>query len=516
MLFIKKRKLWLLFVLLSILQAPKSFADTYALILGMQNYQKGWPDIPDTPRAVNSLSWALYKQNIKVESALNLNSQQVWQRLKTFKEKYNQANTKQLLFFFLGHGGRSSDEGGLFFPSDMPRTEALVDLEKWGVGLEQLSTFSKTLQSPEALFFFFSPIADPRLKKMVHTRVSSQDTHGTRCIVAWNPWHKNVGGTMSQSVSHFIALLSSGQGDHNQDGRWSGSEMGRYVIQQNIMPGGSLCHTSKAYPEFALNIKKTITTAHQQAILPDKPDVLPEKPKVPAPEKKKSSKKRSSWKEPHTQITFMPISGGCFTMGDKNGSKDETIHKVCLNDYWLGQTEVTQEQWRKILPHTPEKLPGVGNLPVAAVSFHQITKFIQTLNRRSPHHFRLPSEAEWEFACRERGRKISQKGLAKRAWFVKNSNNSRHPVAKKAINRLGLFDIQGNVWEWTADWYDAHYYRRSPKDNPVNRKVTQRRTIRGGSWINPARFLRCANRYRLKPESALPSVGFRLVWEKKE
>ena len=196
-------------------------------------------------------------------------------------------------------------------------------------------------------------------------------------------------------------------------------------------------------------------------------------------------------------FTMVPVKGGTFDMGatpeQENPDSDEKpVHSVTLSDYMIGQTQVTQELWQAVMGSNPSNFKGV-NLPVENVSWNNCKKFIERLNAYTGLRFRLPTEAEWEFAARggNNSRHFQYSGsnnVNEVAWNVGNSDRKTHPVGSKAPNELGLYDMSGNVWEWCQDWYKKKYYKQAPLRNPQGPVSVSAhiRVIRGGSWCNSA------------------------------
>ncbi|AEE50007.1 SUMF1/EgtB/PvdO family nonheme iron enzyme [Haliscomenobacter hydrossis] len=215
------------------------------------------------------------------------------------------------------------------------------------------------------------------------------------------------------------------------------------------------------------------------------------------------------------------IPGGKFKMGsnETNAQTDEKpVHEVILNDFYLGKTEVTQEQWRAVMGNDPPELgfKGCDQCPVENVSWDNVQQFIQKLNAQTGKNYRLPTEAEWEYAAR--GGAISQdftyagsNNLDEVAWYDSNSGIKTHPVAQKKANELGLYDMSGNVYEWCQDWYDAEYYQKSPANNPQGPNTGSLRVNRGGSWSSRPIYARVAYRRLDSPGLRDSYLGFRLA-----
>jgi formylglycine-generating enzyme required for sulfatase activity len=216
-------------------------------------------------------------------------------------------------------------------------------------------------------------------------------------------------------------------------------------------------------------------------------------------------------------------------MGEKGIA--EPVHSVTLSDFSIGKYPVTQKLWQEVMGSNPSHFKG-DDLPVEKVSWDDVQDFLKKLNAKFPGHgFRLPTEAEWEFAAR--GGALSKgyqyagsDDLQEVGWFWENSgdkplssewkadlvqkNNCRtHPVGQKKANELGLYDMSGNVWEWCADWYGD--YAAEAQKNPEGPKTGTYRVIRGGSWGGTARTCRVAFRNRVAPEYRDDDLGFRLV-----
>ncbi len=213
---------------------------------------------------------------------------------------------------------------------------------------------------------------------------------------------------------------------------------------------------------------------------------------------------------------MIKVPSGCFQMGSNSGDDDEQpVHRVCVGSFMLGKYEVTQNQWQAVMGDNPSYFKNCGGeCPVESVSWHDVQTFIQRLNNQTGEQYRLPTEAEWEYACRSGGRNQKYCGGSNPdsvAWYDDNSGKTTHPVGQKRANGLGLYDMSGNVWEWVEDWYNESYYNNSPKNNPAGASGGSNRVIRGGSWFSFVSYLRSALRFDLVPGSRSDDVGFRLA-----
>ena len=218
---------------------------------------------------------------------------------------------------------------------------------------------------------------------------------------------------------------------------------------------------------------------------------------------------------------MIAVEGGTFTMGataeqaSDAYSDEKPTHQVTLSSYYIGKTEVTQELWQAVMGSNPSGFSG-ANLPVEKVSWEDCQIFIAILNELTGKYFRLPTEAEWEYAARggskSQGYKYSGSNTVDDvAWYPSNSSSKTHPVATKAPNELGIYDMSGNVLEWCSDWYSSSYYSSSSQYNPTGPASGSRRVYRGGSWGSSARLCRVSYRDYNGPSYRFYNLGLRLA-----
>ena len=250
-------------------------------------------------------------------------------------------------------------------------------------------------------------------------------------------------------------------------------------------------------------------------------------------------------------MTLVRIEPGSFQMGTTKEQIDQLLrlfpdskrewfddeqpqHPVKITrPFFLGTHPVTQGQYQAIMGSNPSHFKGSDDLPVENVSWLDAVSFCNKMSekdKRTPFYringtdvadvggngYRLPSEAEWEYACRAGmaglfpwGDDIGKQG--EHAWFSDNSDSKTHPVGQKCPNAWGLYDMLGNVWEWCADWYDEKYYASSPAADPPGPSEASYRVFRGGSWGDDAGYCRPAYRSRYVPESRISYLGFRVA-----
>lgn len=209
------------------------------------------------------------------------------------------------------------------------------------------------------------------------------------------------------------------------------------------------------------------------------------------------------------------VEGGRFMMGSNSGDDDEKpVHEVELSSFYIGKYEVTQAQWQAVMGNNPSYFKDCDQCPVENVSWDDVQEFIGKLNQKTGKKYRLPSEAEWEYAARggkkSGGFKYSgSDNIGTVACYDFNSNKKTKTVGTKFDNELGIFDMSGNVWEWCNDWYGS--YSGTFQRNPQGASSGQFRVLRGGSWGTVASYCRVTRRVRRIPGARDVNVGFRLV-----
>jgi len=216
------------------------------------------------------------------------------------------------------------------------------------------------------------------------------------------------------------------------------------------------------------------------------------------------------------KMELVLIRPGTFKMGSEESSDVKPVHEVTISKpFYLGKYEVTRQQWEKVMGSNPSNFKG-PDLPVENVSWNDCLAFLGKLNEKTGGaEFSLPTEAQWEYACRAGGTGEycygdDEAGLAEYAWYSNNSENKTHPVGTKKANLFGLYDIHGNVWEWCEDWKGE--YSAAPQTDPKGPAAGQFRVLRGGSWYDDASFCRSAIRSLGDvPDFRFGDIGVRVV-----
>ena len=221
------------------------------------------------------------------------------------------------------------------------------------------------------------------------------------------------------------------------------------------------------------------------------------------------------------------VTGGTFMMGatseqgDEANNDESPIHQVTLKNYYIGETIVTQGLWEAVMgatiTHKRKAWQSQGKgfaYPMYNINYSECLEFIHKLNSMTGQKFRLPTEAEWEFAARggnkSKGYKYSGSNeLNDVAWYKDNSNSNTHSVKTKSPNELGLYDMSGNVWEWCIDWYGK--YNGNIQTNPTGPSTGSSRVLRGGCWLNNAQFCRVSFRLFGTPNHRNDNLGLRLA-----
>lgn len=225
------------------------------------------------------------------------------------------------------------------------------------------------------------------------------------------------------------------------------------------------------------------------------------------------------YRHKQTGMVFVLIPSGTFKMGSppsekgRFGGNEGPVHEVTLNSFLISKYEVTQGVWQKIMGNNPSHFKKGDDYPVEQVSWNDCQEFCRKTG------LRLPTEAEWEYACRA--------GITTRfywgdevngdyMWYRDNAGGTTHPVGQKQPNDFGLYDMSGNVWEWCQDRYDHDYYKNSPKNNPKGPESGKDRPLRGGQARLGEDFCRSAIRFWQSPEKRLSSAGLRYVQDLSE
>ncbi|CAK8714049.1 Formylglycine-generating enzyme, required for sulfatase activity, contains SUMF1/FGE domain [Candidatus Electronema halotolerans] len=268
--------------------------------------------------------------------------------------------------------------------------------------------------------------------------------------------------------------------------------------------------------------KRVVQSAPEAPVEQLRPQKQAPAPQVPAAPPLPPPKKGDIMINELSGMELIYLPSGCFKMGSSINEKgrfawEGPVHEVCVDGFWIGKYEVTQEQWQKIMGGNPSGFQKGGSYPVENVSWNDAQKFLNRMNKRSSRVYRLPTEAEWEYACRadSSGKYCGGDTPDFLAWHEENSGGITHPAGKLQANAFGLYDMSGNVWEWCSDRFDKNYYglagtRLNPQ-GPAS--GSENRVVRGGSAGSRVLNCRAAFRFRNKPDYRENLMGFRVVMQ---
>lgn len=215
----------------------------------------------------------------------------------------------------------------------------------------------------------------------------------------------------------------------------------------------------------------------------------------------------------HESLELVDVPAGNFMMGGSRAN-EQPIHEVSVPEFAIGKYPVTQAQWKAVMGTDPSYFKG-DNHPVEQVSWYYAQEFCRRLSEITGQTFRLPSEAEWEYACRagSTGKYCfgdDPKQLGDYAWYAENSDDTTHPVGQKLPNAFGLYDMHGNVWEWCQDDWHPNY-KGAPTDGSAWEGDSPYKIVRGGSWFNSQLLARAISRNYFRPANRDFNVGFRVL-----
>ncbi|HXG17813.1 MAG TPA: SUMF1/EgtB/PvdO family nonheme iron enzyme [Methylomirabilota bacterium] len=504
-----------------------TYKESHALIVGVSEYTN-WPNLEAVKDDVTEVKAALERLGFHVVVKVNLQYGDMVEAYRDFIRQYGLDPDSRLLFYFAGHGytlpnsyGEKTDPEdwmGVLLPQDapmlprpgVPKELALFRSNGHFLPIAQFSLWAKEIQARHVLFLFdscFSGATGFDLSTNLE-QISGEITQWTK-----EPTRQFItAGTANQAVPQksifrrqFIDALK-GAADSNRDGYVTGSELGAFL--------------KRKVTEYS---NKTQTPQYGKLLDPrlDKGDfIFPLSGTVQCV----ATPPPASLSLLYTNslgMQFVLISAGEFTMGAEESTDSanaKPAHKVSISrPFYIGKFEVTQGQWSTLMETNPSHFTGDPQLPVENVSWTEVQEFIRRLNARegSPR-YRLPTEAEWEYAARacaatdySFGNDVAQ--LGQYAWFDENADKRTHVVGKLQPNAWGLHDVQGNVWEWCQDWYGD--YPADAVRDPTGSPQGAFRVYRGGGWYRGASSLYCrlASRHGARPTFRHPALGFRLV-----
>lgn len=573
-----------------------SYEESHALVIGVSQYKNftkdylNWADLPGVKEDVKAIKKELERQGFHVVLVNDPTQMELKSAFKDFIIRYGKNPGNRLLFYFSGHGHTLNLSKGLemgyIVPADAPNP-------KWNksgflakaVDMKLIEVYARQIQAKHALFIFDSCLSGSifSLEKPALEHISYKTNKPVRQFI--------FAGTTNEVLldegifrGQFAAALK-GEADFDNDKYVTGAELGEFLQKTVVDYSRGYQHPQygkirdrrlnkgdfvfSLIPEkqpvvigkSALEKEKINLEAEQLKLLEEK--IRLEEERVVLKERRRIAKEHLKLKaeinkvkqeheemkvasiEPQVPQKSTPklpvqkgmvyIKGGCYQMGDlfDEGDPDEKVHKVCVEDFFMAEYEVTQKEWRDVMGNNPSRFKKCGdNCPVAQVSWDDVQDFVQNMNKKTGLNYRLPTEAEWEYAAKSKGKKYNyswgngapngnkggniadEEGKRKYpSWDIwegyKDGFVYSAPVGSFKPNELGLYDMTGNVWEWVSDRYGK--YIQSSARNPKGPSRGPFRVSRGGSWLSRPGTVRVSNRNSGMPNLKNFDMGFRLA-----
>ncbi len=539
------------------------YKESHALVIGVSDYTNGWRDLPGVKKDVEAVRSALKKKGFNVRVVMDPDKKRLQEAFELFIRDYGgkSKSSNRLLFYFAGHGYSikpnyaRSDKIGYIIPSEAPNPlksdKDMNDFINIAMSMHRIEEFAEKISAKHAIFLFDSCFSGSLFKILRGPLLGS---HNISYKIA-NPIRQFItSGRENEEVPdesifrrQFISALE-GEADFNMDGFVTGCELGLFLEDRVINYSKGAQHPVSAKIRNP-DLDKGDFIFKVKSIIPSYSSSSPPPPLPPPPKNMKL------------------IKGRCFKMRDVHGGGDldhRPEHEICVDDFFIGVYEVTvgdfsefvedthyitdaeRQGWGTVLDSSGNEAvqqeeanwrnPGFfqdEKHPVVMVSWNDANEYIEWLGRKDGVKYRLPTEAEWEFAARSRGKEYEY------SWGDGNPSGNiageeikdKFPNSRLSIldgyvdefvftaqvgsfekNKSGLFDMTGNVSEWCSDWYSNDYHNNnSPKENPHGPSAGEERVVRGGSWINGPRLIHVSYRDKDDPEYCDTTIGFRLV-----
>jgi formylglycine-generating enzyme required for sulfatase activity len=499
------------------------YKGNYALVVGVSTYTY-WPSLEGVPKDVKAVRQALERHGFLVEVVKNPTRDEMEKAYTDFIAKYGYEADNRLLFYFAGHGetiapgyagGSSSEALGYLVARDAP-LDSKADIGAFtskAISLGRFFEWAREIHAKHVLFVFDSCFSGAR-GFALSVEPPSEMIHGITKRTGEPVRQFISAGTATQTVydksdfrRRFEAALDGEanlkENGGNEDAYVTGSELGAYLQRfvasdthrEQTPQFGKIQDGSLSRGDFVFSLEssrmwcRTTTTSTDSAPPPSS-----------------------------VGMEFIRIDAGEFPMGNDTVASTRPLHRVTIrHPFYLGKYEVTQKQWAAVMGNNPSHFTGNANLPVENVSWIEVQDFIKRLNAKETGvHYRLPTEAEWEYAARACARTAYSFGdddtqLAQHAWYDRNAEQRTHPVGQRVANPWGLYDMHGNVWEWSQDWYGD--YQDNAAVDPQGPPQGVFRVYRGCGWLRGASSLYCqlTSRHGARPTFRHPALGFRLV-----
>ncbi|SVB37750.1 uncharacterized protein METZ01_LOCUS190604 [marine metagenome] len=508
------------------------YKESHALIVGISEYSSGWPMLPGVQNDIEQVEFALKENGFRTVVLSNPSHDALKKAIENFINEHGQEVDNRLLFYFAGHGHTLKlsfgEDMGYFVPADAPHPQQDKHgfLSK-GLNMELMQVYAKQVQSKHALFLFDSCFSGSffSMTRSVPANISYKTSQPVRQFITSGSANELV-PDKSIFREQFIAALR-GEGDLDSDNYVTGSELGEF-LQKNVInysqgsqhpQYGKMRNPRLDKGDFVFPLKGTDDTGQTVDILKkEKKNLNVEQERLEieknrlkearrlAMQRKQIEKERKRLKQERMEIASldpeerststdrgqkcpekMALVDGRVFIAEKDGGipHEASVKTVCIDMY-----EVTQRQFEFLMGENPSHFSGVSSRPVENVSWHQAKEYCQRLGKR------LPTEWEWENAARSKKNTSYFWGNEFNpdfAWFIGNSSSRTNPVGQKNPNPIGLFDMIGNVWEWTDSGEKNLKY------------------LRGGSWNTYEKNMRTNDRRQSDPSFTSSTFGFRCV-----
>ena len=523
------------------------YEQSHALVIGVSDYKKtGWSELRGVKNDIRSVKETLEKHDFSVRIIEDPTSKELKSAFDQFISDYGHDYNNRLLVYFSGHGFTLKQgwggELGYIVPSDAP--DPGMDSRGFkdkAINMEMMEVYAKRINAKHVLFMFDCCFAGTifSITRSAPPIITYKTREAVRQFITAGSADEEVPDA-SIFCREFIKGLG-GDADANKDGYATGSELGSF-LQTNVTnyskdsqhpQYGKLRNDKLDKGDFVFVINEPLEpippaiSTNDETIGSALADSKNNKPKDQHRGNRKTGTFNSGkpYKKP-VDVKLLPdnwepemafVKGGYFMMGSQAGAPDEApVHNVFLDDYMIGKFEVTQIEWQHIMKSNPSSFSNCDSCPVERVSYYDVQKFIKKLNQLTGKKFRLPTEAEWEYAAREGVYNKSfqfsgSSNLYEVGWYKSNSGNITHPVGQLKPNRLGIYDMSGNVWEWCSDRYDRSYYSKSPKKNPTGSRSGYAHVNRGGGYNDGPNDCKASNRDLFSTTKSSANLGFRLA-----
>jgi formylglycine-generating enzyme required for sulfatase activity len=529
----------------SILYYDKS----YALVIGINKYRSSkWERLKYAVKDAESFAQFLRSQGF--DEVITLYNEEatrstIIRKMQSYLARKVRKNDR-VVIFFAGHGYTETVGGqdfGYIVPHDGTDSSDYISMDVLRIQSRKLGNAKHQLWIMDSCFSGSLGLRTGAVDENIPNYIYEITRRPAREALMAGGKNQQVLDTGPGGHSYFtwylLRALKQGYADTNGDSYITFPELYSYIIsaasnEYQTPSAAQLPGHEMGEFVFRSPVKATQPPGQRADTSPEKEmrGDTEERPVIQDDEDKVSTK---TWQDPITGMEFVFVKGGCYQMGcgewtDDCYSNEKPVHEVCIDDFYMGKYEVTQGQWTKVMGNNPSYFKKGDNYPVESVSWNDVQEFIKELNKKSSHTFRLPTEAEWEYACRSGGKEEKFAGFSNESdlfryanfcdanceydWKTKNQNDgykNTSPAGNYKPNGLGLYDMTGNVWEWVQDIYNEEAYKSHSLNNPIYEASGGDRGLRGGSCHYTPRLTRCAKRLGYWPDARDYRFGFRLL-----